>query len=269
PSQDEDKVYDDEDRFDFVGLINVRGSIDTAGDLLLAGKKVDFWGSEQTPIELRSDGGVINVIQGLERSWELNDDGVLVPTDAIVELDLENVTVSLGEDASLGQEFVVNSDGQAQVQRDEPPVSAAPEAPNLPEGPNLPDTESPVVQVPGDETPVVQVPDTNTGIGVVDSPVSSSVNVASAGASIVASDNALRSEPNDFRSMGVRAANGMISLDQVREAVAIRNDKLMTITAEVEIGSMTVSGDSTASGQIDCELPENVDLLECRPEGDQ
>ena len=84
-----------------------------------------------------------------------------------------------------------------------------------------------------------------------------------------AAQNAQRTSVTDLSSIRARAADGALSLDQVRAATEARQDMLLDITAEVEVGAIT-SGDATTgdaeSGilSIDCELPENVDLQDCR-----
>ena len=163
PNTGGDKLYSDEDRFDFVGKVKIEGPISTTGDLLIVGKdiqfvaKVDSDTQETIPITLRSDDGTVNVVKGLERTWELNDEGKLEP---IVEdkLDTTNVLISLGENAKVGSEFATSTrDGNLRVVQDTPKPSEPP--PPVPPTP-VPPTPVPPTPVPPTPVPPTPVPPT-------------------------------------------------------------------------------------------------------------
>lgn len=75
-----------------------------------------------------------------------------------------------------------------------------------------------------------------------------------------AAQNAQRTSATDLSSIRARAADGALSLDQVREIAEARQDMLLDITAEVEVGAITTGDAESGILSIDCELPENVNL---------
>ena len=69
-----------------------------------------------------------------------------------------------------------------------------------------------------------------------------------------------------------RIRGGVMNLADVQSAVDLRQDQLMTIEAEVQVGALTMSADgSEVSGQsivdINCDLPQFENLQQCRFEG--
>jgi len=102
---------------------------------------------------------------------------------------------------------------------------------------------------------------------------------------LTAAQNAERTSVTDLSSVRAQAADGALSLDAVQQATEARQDLVVDITAEVRVGSMTAAevqaedaptapaGDDESDAaavqssgiiEIDCQVPENFDLQECR-----
>jgi hypothetical protein len=155
-------------------------------------------------------------------------------------------------------------------QRNDPPVVT----PVPPLVPSTPDPSVPPVSVdPGDV--VSPGSDTQAGSGGQSgasgvSPVTDGVVLP--GPSIVtavdarAARNAELTTVTDITSLRARASDGVLLLDQLRQAINNRQDQLIDITAEVSVGEMTAGEFTSSDGQIslDCELPANIELEQCR-----
>lgn len=154
-------------------------------------------------------------------------------------------------------------------------------------GPNSPEpTQPPVVTPPGTGQPPVAGPQEPQQPGqpgqpsapsdsnlVVDAgaPVSPVAAVDGAGESILraaldqaAAQNAERTTVTDVTGIRARATDGNLTLNEVRQAIAERQDQVLEITAEVEVGALSVQDPESGEIDLNCELPDNLELQQCR-----
>jgi len=118
------------------------------------------------------------------------------------------------------------------------------------------DTISQDVEPSADLAPSVSMSD--------DPPVNASL-VESAIVDFTAAQNAERTSITDRSSVRARALDGVLTLDTVQSVIQSRDDLILDITAEVSVGAMSTA-DSRDAGTIElnCTLPENIELEECR-----
>lgn len=132
PNTDSDRIYSDEDRFDFVGKITLGGSIATTGDQLFVGGEIELTG--QPDQVLRTETGTVNLIPGLNRPVNNGDPILPNPIGGI-----EQVQFSQGfQGQGFGGELQALFDAleiTPNFDRDDPPPVIVPPAPGIPTEP--------------------------------------------------------------------------------------------------------------------------------------
>lgn len=247
----------------FAGGIRINASISAFADIVMLGGD-DTAVGENVRFSVADPNARVNVYLGPQaRVNVISTENVNIP----LTLDPNNVAGS-GRGTST---FVPGSNRVDPPPREQAPVTDQ----NLGGGGN--NTGG------GNDTTIGDNTGSNTGGNTSEGSGPSGTDLAALVAiDVTAANNASRTSVTDLSSIRARAVDGVLSLDAVQQAAQTRQDFVLDITAEVSVGSITtgdvdvgaasvVTGDGAEGGvdasgtiEIDCEIPENIDLQQCR-----